>query len=346
MGRKEKAAATIALALIAGLFVTSRFVPSPATEEEVFKKHSFCAVIEMAAYRDTSKALGIGYNYMLLKEFAKDHKLAGTVELCPRGESRVDSLLAGAIDILVLPYSDSLSAEGIKASSPIDSISMWVVRTEDHMLLADIDTWIEECRVSGRFTSEKDKYLKHWSPYRSGRQDWVSPYDSLIKVHAKSIGWDWHMLAALIYKESRFHIEAKSARGATGLMQLMPDTAVRLGFEELVDPEQSIHAGAALLGRLSDRYRDMAADREEMVKFALAAYNAGAGRIRDCIYYARQKGIEPRYWDDILAILPEMRDSTILENEVVRLGIFKGEETSSYVNTVLNINEILHNICP
>ena len=344
MGKAEKAVITMALALIAGVYVASRHIPEP--EEPVFRKQSFCAAIEMAAYRDTSKALGIGYNYMLLKEFAKDYNLADTIELCPNGESRADSLLTGAIDILVLPYQDSILIPGVKASSPIDSISMWVVREEDDLLLADIDDWIEQSRVSGRFLPVKDRYLKHWSPYRSGRQDWVSPYDSLIKVHADSIGWDWHMLAALIYKESRFHIEARSSRGATGLMQLMPATATRLGFEELIDPEQSIHAGAALLGRLSDRYRDMAADRVEMEKFVLAAYNAGTGRIRDCIYYARQKGIEPRYWDDILAILPEMRDSSILENEEVRLGIFKGEETSSYVNTVTNLSDILRNICP
>lgn len=347
MGKADKTVIIIALALIAGVFVASRQQRPEAPEAKVAaRRQSFTAVIEMSAYRDTSKALGIGYNHMLLKEFAKDYNMKDTIELCPRGQSRVDSLMTGSIDILVLPFTDSLHIEGVTASSPIDSISMWVVRSDDELLLADIEAWLDDVNTSGRFLPVKDRYLKHWSPYKSGRQNWVSPYDSLIKVHADSIGWDWHMMAALIYKESRFHIEAVSVRGATGLMQLMPATARRLGFEELVDPERSIEAGAKLLGRLSDRYRDIAADRVEMEKFALAAYNAGTGRILDCINFARQKGIEPRYWDDILSVLPEMRDSTILDNEAVRLGIFKGEETSSYVNTVLNINDILTNICP
>lgn len=344
MNRLDRTAIVLALTLIAGVYVASRFIPSPS--EEKIKRASFCAAIEMSAYRDTSKALGIGYNYMMLKAFANDMQMADTIELCPRGQSRADSLLTGAIDLLVLPYTDSLHIEGAVASAPIDSISIWVVRAEDEDFLADIDFWLEDCRQTQRFLPVRDKYLKHYTPYTSGRRGWISPYDSLIKVHADSIGWDWRMMAALIYKESRFHIEAISARGATGLMQLMPATARRMGFEELVDPEISIHAGAKLLGRLSDRYRDMAADRDELEKFVLAAYNAGTGRIRDCIYYARQKGIEPRYWDDILAVLPEMRDSTILENEEVRLGIFKGEETSSYVNTVLRIYDCYRNICP
>lgn len=344
MDRLERTVIALALTLIAGVFAMSRFIPDAPEEDQ--RRKSFCAAIEMSAYRDTSKALGIGYNYMMLREFAKDMEMTDTIELCPAGQSRSDSLLTGAIDILVLPYSDSIHIEGTAASSPVDSISMWVVRAGDRDLLADIDSWLEECRASGRFNSVKDRYLRHSSPYRCGRRGWISPYDSLIKVHADSIGWDWRMMAALIYKESRFHIEAISARGATGLMQLMPATARRMGFEELVDPEKSIQAGARLLGRLSNRYRDMAADRNELEKFVLAAYNAGTGRLRDCINLARQKGMEPRYWDDILAVLPEMRDSTILDNEDVQLGIFKGEETASYVNTIINIYDCFKNICP
>lgn len=348
MDRLERAVIYMALTLIAGAFIASRAIPADNGAGMLLGKelNSFTAAIQMSAYRDTSKALGIGYNYMLLKEFAKDRNLADTIELCPRCQDRADSLLSGAIDILVLPYSDSLGIDGVLLSQPIDSISMWVTRKEDSHLMAAIDDWLGKVKEEGRFDQVKDRYLKHNYPYKGGRRAWLSPYDSLIKVHADSIGWDWHMMAALIYKESRFHIEAVSARGATGLMQLMPATARRLGFEELVDPETSIHAGAKLLGRLSDRYRDMAANREEMEKFALAAYNAGVGRIRDCIYFARQKGIEPRYWDDILAVIPEMRDSSILENEEVRLGIFQGEETSSYVNTVLNIYDHFQTICP
>lgn len=344
MNRLEKTVIALALTLIAGAFAASRFIP--ATPEEKPRRQSFYAAIEMSAYRDTSKALGIGYNYMMLREFAEDMDMVGTIGLCPGDRIRADSLLSGSIDILVLPYSDSIHIDGALASSPIDSISMWVVRADDEDLLTGINTWLEECRATERFTPVKDRYLKHSSPCTCGRRGWISPYDSLIKVHADSIGWDWRMMAALIYKESRFHIEAISERGATGLMQLMPATARRMGFEELVDPESSIHAGAKLLGRLSERYKGMAADRDELEKYVLAAYNAGTGRIRDCINFARQKGIEPRYWDDLLAVIPEMRDSTILENEEVRLGIFKGEETISYVNTVLNIYDCFKNTCP
>lgn len=346
MKGQDIAVVITALTLIAGAFVASRFVREEHEEPEPIRRRSITAAIEMAAYRDTSKALGIGYNYLLLKEFAKDHQMADTIELCPRGQSRADSLLAGSIDILVIPWQDTLLIEGATASQPIDSISMWVVRSEDIELSDSISFWLAKNLDSPRFMSVKDRYLRHHNPYKDNPRDWISPYDSLIKVHADSIGWDWRMLAALIYKESRFHIEAISNRGATGLMQLMPATARRLGFEELVDPEQSLHAGTQLLGRLSDRYRGIAANRDELEKFVLAAYNAGTGRIRDCITFARQQGVEPHYWEDILSVLPAMRDSTILDNEEIRLGVFKGEETTSYVNTVLSIYDRFLYICP
>lgn len=347
MGKMDKAVLALALALIAGLYVASRYT-TPEPEEAITDieiRTSFCAAIEMSAYRDTSKALGIGYNYMLLKEFAKEYNLSDTIELCPRGESRIDSLLTGAIDILVLPFNDSLQIEGVLTSSPIDSISVWVVRSDGSQLLNEIDTWLEQSETSGRFLPVKDKYLKHLSPYKTGRRDWISPYDSLIKVNAAKIGWDWHTLAAVIYTESRFHIEAISPRGATGLMQLMPKMAAKMGFEEIVDPEESIAAGTKLLGRLTARYRDIAADRVETEKFALAAYNAGIGHIQDCITYAQSKGIEPRFWDDILLIMPEMRDSTILENEAIRLGTFNGSETTLFVSSVTSVSELFQNIC-
>ena len=65
--------------------------------------------------------------------------------------------------------------------------------------------------------------------------DRVSPYDELIKKYAKELGWDWRMLAAVVYQESKFSINSVSHRGAVGLMQVMPQTGLYYGVEDLTD---------------------------------------------------------------------------------------------------------------
>lgn len=57
----------------------------------------------------------------------------------------------------------------------------------------------------------------------------VSAFDEIIKEQASVIGWDWRLLAAIIHQESKFNPNAKSWMGASGLMQLMPETAQGLG---------------------------------------------------------------------------------------------------------------------
>ncbi len=80
------------------------------------------------------------------------------------------------------------------------------------------------------------------------------------------------LIDAVIAVESAYQVRAVSARGASGLMQLMPATAKRYGVTDVFDPRQNVAAGARHLRGLLDRYG-------EDVARALAAYNAGAGAI-------------------------------------------------------------------
>jgi len=93
-------------------------------------------------------------------------------------------------------------------------------------------------------------------------------YDSIIDQHAAIHNVRPDLVRAVIHAESAFNPMARSVKGAMGLMQLMPATAVQYGVSNAYDPVENIRAGVAYLRGLLDRY----SQNEEL---ALAAYNAG-----------------------------------------------------------------------
>lgn len=81
-----------------------------------------------------------------------------------------------------------------------------------------------------------------------------------------------HLFDALIIQESRYNPVAVSPKGATGLAQLMPASARILGVRNILDPRENMRGGARYLRALLDEFGRF--------DLALAAYNAGAGRVR------------------------------------------------------------------
>jgi soluble lytic murein transglycosylase-like protein len=96
----------------------------------------------------------------------------------------------------------------------------------------------------------------------------ATQYDSIIENAAVSAALEPNLLRAVIVVESGFNSHAVSKRGAVGLMQLMPATAIRFGVSNPYDARQNVHAGARYLKFLIDRFG-------QNVRLALAAYNAG-----------------------------------------------------------------------
>jgi hypothetical protein len=107
-----------------------------------------------------------------------------------------------------------------------------------------------------------------------------SPYDTLIAAAALRHRLDEKLIASVIAAESNFDPRAISPKNARGLMQLMPETARRLGVTDIFDPEQNINAGTRYLRELLDRYSGD-------LTLALAAYNAGPERV------AQYRGVPP-----------------------------------------------------
>lgn len=126
----------------------------------------------------------------------------------------------------------------------------------------------------------------------------ISQYDELIKIEAQKIGWDWRLLASIIYQESRFKPDLESSKGAYGLMQLMPVTMRKFGIDRNASVEEQLEAGGKLLILLDKKLSKTITDSNERVYFILASYNAGLNKVMKYREIALLHGRNPNIWSD------------------------------------------------
>ena len=295
----------------------------------------------------SSYGLETGLNYRLVNEFAAANHCNITIISAGKNQNYQDSLRLGKIDLLITR--DTL-LQGLNVLNNFDERSSWVISDADHSMARQMNLWIAQLKTSGHIAQLQNLYSSTFNPHKRAEKgvitSTVSPYDDIIKKHAKDLGWDWRMVAAVVYQESKFSISSRSSRGAQGLMQVMPQTGYYYGVDNLLDPDQNITAGTKHLKRLQNIFRKYDMNQDELIKFTLAAYNAGEGRIIDCRNLAESKGYDNGKWDEIVKVIPLMREDSIIEEESVKLGKFQGYETIDYINNVISHYEAICQICP
>jgi membrane-bound lytic murein transglycosylase F len=177
----------------------------------------------------------------------------------------------------------------------------WAVRESNPELKLALDRFIGREYRGLHYNVIYEKYFRDEKTIRAHREGQnddhgdISPYDGLVKKYAEQYGFDWRLIVAQMFQESRFDPRARSFAGARGLMQLLPRTAREFGFDDLEDPETGIHAGVQYLDWVRDRFDDVVSVRDR-TWFALAAYNAGAGHVRHARRVAIQQGLDPNRW--------------------------------------------------
>jgi len=275
------------------------------------------------------------------------------IEVQESSEEMVEQVISGEIDYTVVDNDIALVNatyfDNIDINLQISEASevALAVRKNAPELLAEINSWIDEMKESAYFDilyskyflNKKNSYFRTTSAFSSVSGDRISIYDEIIQKGAHELGWDWRLLAALVYKESRFDPTAMSYAGAVGLLQLMPVTIERFGVNNAENPSESLMAGVQFLKYLDKFWRERVPDSTERIKFILASYNVGHGHVEDAWRLALKFGKDTKRWSNVAYYLERKSQREFYRDPVVKSGYAKGHMAVEYVQDVINLYE-------
>jgi membrane-bound lytic murein transglycosylase F len=265
-------------------------------------------------------------------------------------ESLIKRVVTGEIDYTVADHPIAVVNAAYYPNIDVGTILSlpqkiaWAVRKNSPQLLKTTNTWLSKVKkeptfmviYNRYFKSPRTSLLRAQSDYSSISGTKISPYDDLIKKESERLGWDWRLLAAVIYQESRFINKDESWAGARGLMQLMPETAEQFGATNPDDPKQNIKAGVGYLKYLNNYWSKEIKDEDERLKFVLASYNVGLSHIIDARNLSTKYKRSSVVWNDnVEYYLLKKSDPLYYRDPLAPAGYCKCEEPVNYVKNVL-----------
>lgn len=214
----------------------------------------------------------------------------------------------------------------------------WAVAADNTELWDRLDAFIAENYRGYDFNVLHRKYFVN--ERRMARQqehrvtgNALSPFDEIVKPLAEEAGFDWRLIVAQMYQESSFDPSRVSFAGAEGLLQVLPRTAAELGVDpgELADPHVGIAAGIGYLAWTRERFPDLPVG--EQLWFALGAYNAGAGHIRDGRRLAARLNLDGSLWfENVEQAMLKLAEPKYAKESVY--GYVRGTEVTRYVREI------------
>lgn len=214
----------------------------------------------------------------------------------------------------------------------------FAVRKNNPQLLGFLDSFVKKIYRGGDYNTIRRRYFENRKVMAAARESMqekgrISPYDALLKKYSARYGFDWRLMAAQAYQESRFRPKARSHSGALGLFQVMPATGRDMGFSNLTDPEASTHAGIKYMAWVLKRF-DKRLPLRERLRFALASYNAGLGHVIDARRLARARKLDPDVWfGNVEQAMLLLKDPKVYRH--TRYGYCRADEPVNYVSQIL-----------
>ncbi len=243
---------------------------------------------------------------------------------------------------------------GIDVKTPVSFPQniAWGIRIGEEDLRMELNSWLGGFKNTLIARLLYNKYFKNprsvniaTSEYNSVGGGKISSYDEVVKEISGRYGLDWRLLSSIIYQESGFKQKAESWMGAYGLMQLMPATAEMFDLDSLSSPAEQIEAGVKFIQWLDKRIPEEITDKNERIKFVLAAYNVGLGHILDARRLAKKYDSDPNVWtNNVDTFLLQKSDPHFYRDSVVRYGYCRGSEPYNFVIEILDRYEHYSNL--
>ena len=292
------------------------------------------------SYEESLKALQRGGLDIVIK----------TIDNIPT-EELIAEVALGHLDVTVSDSNIALLNRryypDIRIAFPIEKSQSlgWAVKRGEHGLREKIDAFFEAIEKDGTFKHIYNRYYAYLErfdhqgikKFKERMETRFPQYEKTIRKAASSHGFDWRLIAALIYQESQFRPWAKSFSGVRGLMQLTLPTAREMGVTNRLDPVQSIRGGTKYLKKLYNGFPESA--ESDRILLAIAAYNVGKGHVTDAQDLAKNMNLDPHKWTSLEKALPLLRQRKYHRKS--KHGYCRGSEPVYQVRQVVTYYDIL-----
>lgn len=230
----------------------------------------------------------------------------------------------------------------IDTSICIANTTFWHTHTAAVQLTDSINTWLSHYKTTKDYYQLRTIYHSYIdinvaSNYYSPRCKQISRYDKLIMEIAKQENWDWCLIVALIYEESRFHKDISNPSGAYGLMQLMPDAYRKFAKDSTLisQPRCQIEAGIKYLSLLRKSVPNEITDSTTIVKYTLLCYNAGIGHAGDAYKLAKKYTRKAANWKNIATYMSLLNEKKYYNDSLVKSGRYNGKTAVKFVENIV-----------
>ena len=258
----------------------------------------------------------------------------------------------GEIDFTIVDSNEFNALSGfyprVKAAfnvSEPEQLAWAFAKFSDNSLLEEARDFFSLMRETGLLAQLQERYYGHLNQFDNvgtltflrQADERLSKYQPLFEKSAKEHDLDWRLLASIGYQESHWRALAKSRTGVRGLMMLTLTTAKEVGIKNRLNAEQSITGGSAYFAKLKKRFKNI--NEPDRTWLALAAYNVGAGHVRDAQKITENQGGDPDRWMDVKERLPLLTKKKYYKK--TKYGYARGYEPVNYVQNIRKFYDLL-----